>query len=81
MNESNDAKSLRGFAFLRVFANDDTIDPGELQMLERIALRDRVVDDGEREVLSRIFGRVDEEHVSPETWAEIQRFKSANGIP
>ena len=46
------------YSFLRVFANDGTIDAEELAMLEKLALEDGSVDPRERDVLSRIFARV-----------------------
>jgi hypothetical protein len=69
------------YAFLHVFANDDTIDAGELAMLERLALADGQVDDREREVLSRIFARANPEHMTAEVRESIQRFKARYAIP
>ena len=80
MTESN-AKRLMGYSFLVVFANNRTIDPGELAMLERLALEDREVDDHERHILSQIFGRVTAADTTPEVWADIQQFKTRHAIP
>ena len=73
--------AIMQYSFLRVFANDGTIDSEELAMLEKLALEDGTVDDRERVVLSRIFERVNENTVSPEVWQEIARFKVRYQIP
>ncbi len=73
--------AIMQYSFLRVFANDGTIDAGELAMLEKLALEDGVVDDRERAVLSRIFGRVSEDTVTPDVWNEVCRFKQRYDIP
>jgi hypothetical protein len=72
--------AIMQYSFLRVFANDGTIDAAELSMLEKLALEDGVVDDRERAVLSRVFARVGEQDVTPEVWKEIGRFKERHGI-
>ena len=72
--------AIMQYSFLRVFANDGTIDAEELAMLERLALRDGIVDDDERTVLRRIFSRVLPDTVSPSVWDEICRFKTEHGI-
>ena len=74
------ARQLAGYSFLVVFASDDTIDEGELAMLERIALKDNIVDEEEKRVLHNIFARVSKETVTDKVWEEIQRFKAEQGI-
>ena len=74
------ADSLRGYSFLKVFA-DGRLDAHELAMLERLALEDGVVDTAERQVLSRVFARVSATETPAEVWAEIQQFKQQYGIP
>lgn len=74
------ARRLTAYSFLAVFANDRTIDEGELRMLEKIALEDGVIDAEERRVLGYLFGRVSEETVSPGVWNEIQRLRDAYDI-
>lgn len=69
------------YSFLRVFANDGTVDGDELAMLEKLALEDGRVDDVERDVLARIFAHVTREQVSEDVWAEMVRFKAEHGIP
>jgi hypothetical protein len=73
--------AIMQYSFLRVFANDGTIDSDEMAMLERLALRDGTVDEHERAVLSRIFARVAPHTVSPGVWDEICRFKAEHSIP
>lgn len=73
---TSNANAIMQYSFLHVFANDDTIDAGELAMLERLALEDRVVEDQERDMLHRIFSRVTEQSVTEDVWAEICRFKA-----
>jgi hypothetical protein len=75
------ANAIMQYSFLRVFANDRTIDAEELAMLERLALSDARVDDDERAVLARIFSRVNEQTVSAEVWKEVCRFKQQHQIP
>ena len=69
------------YSFLRVFANNGTIDSEELVMLERLALEDGAVDDRERTVLSNIFARVTVESVPAEVWEGITQFKLRHDIP
>ena len=69
------------YSFLHVFANDDTIDAGELAMLEKLALADGQVDDRQREVLGRIFARANEQHMTPEVRESIRTFKTRYDIP
>ena len=80
MTRHSGVKDIVEYSFLHVFANDRTIDAGELAFLEKLALEDGVVDDEERRVLCNIFSRVSEDTVSPEVWQEICRFKRAYGI-
>ncbi len=82
MDPESDAKRLKGYSFLVVFSNDDTISQGELRMLERIALEDKEVDEDERRVLRKIFSRVSEDIVSAEVWEDINqrgRYPLKNG--
>ncbi|MDF2377947.1 MAG: hypothetical protein P1U81_17045 [Verrucomicrobiales bacterium] len=74
------ARRLTAYSFLAVFANDGTIDDGELKMLEKIALEDGQIDSEERRVLGYLFGRVSEETVSETVWNEIQRLREEYDI-
>jgi hypothetical protein len=73
--------AIMQYSFLRVFANDGTIDSEELAMLEKLALEDGRVDDRERDVLARVFARVSRDQVSEDVWREIERFKVEYRIP
>ena len=74
------ARRLTAYSFLAVFANDHTIDEGELAMLEKIALEDGQIDDEERRVLGYLFGRVSEDTVNEAVWKEIQRLRKERDI-
>lgn len=73
--------AIMQYSFLRVFANNGTIDAAELAMLERLATSDGVVDDRERAVLSSIFSRVNVASVPAEVWDGISQFKLRHAIP
>ena len=73
--------AIMQYSFLHVFANDGTIDAGELAMLRKLALTDAQVDDRERNVLSQVFARVTQDTVSAEVWNEICAFKTQHRIP
>ena len=73
--------AIMQYSFLRVFANNGTIDSEELVMLERLALEDGAVDDRERTVLANIFSRVSVDSVSAEVWEGIAQFKLRHDIP
>ena len=73
--------AIMQYSFLRIFANDGTIDAGELEMLQKLALEDGTVDDKERDVLSHIFARVSADTVAADVWQEICRFKEQHQIP
>lgn len=80
MDPNSGAKRLMGYAFLVVFANDDTISEGELRMLEKIALEDHVIDEDEKRILRKIFSRVTKDQLADAVWKEISRFREENGI-
>src|SRR3990167_1033479 len=44
---------------IKVFADDGTLDEGELNFLLGLALRDKIVDDDEKRVLKSIFDRAE----------------------
>ena len=80
MDEQSNAEAMRGYAFLVMFANDDTIDAAELAFLEHLALADRKLDEAERDVMRKIFARVDARDLTPEVRAEIARFRSKYAV-
>ena len=80
MAPESGAKRLLGYAYLVVFANDDTISEGELRMLEKIALEDHIIDEDEKRILKKIFSRVTKEQLTEAVWNEITKFREENGI-
>ncbi|MCP4353963.1 MAG: hypothetical protein GY795_51615 [Desulfobacterales bacterium] len=68
------------YSSIRVFADDGTIDMGELNFLLGIALRDGKIDDDERRVLRNIFSKVSENTVSPKVWERICETRSKYSI-
>ena len=75
MNSKSRAKEIRGYSFLVVFANDDTIDEGELKLMEKLALEDHVVDEDEKKVLKAIFDRADKNNITKAVENEIKSFR------
>jgi hypothetical protein len=71
---------LMQYSFLKVFADNRTIDADELRFLERLALRDHRVDDRERATLRAIFERVTTATVTPEVWLEMQTFRQRHAF-
>jgi hypothetical protein len=74
------AEEILGYSFLRVIAKNGVLDAGELEMIERLALRDGVIDSKERAVLSRIFDRIDPERMDEGVRDSIVRFRERHGI-
>lgn len=65
---------------IQCFADDGTLDLGELNFLLGLALRDDVVDDEEKRVLNNIFSKVTEEDVTPVVWQRMQQARAEYGI-
>ena len=78
---SRNWNAIMQYSFIRIFANDGTIDAVELAMLERLAMADGLVDDRERKVLTTIFSRVNPDVVSDEVRNGIEQFKARHRIP
>ena len=68
------------YASFAVFADDGTLDLGELDFILGLALRDGIITDGEKEVLRGVFNRVLEPDVSAEVWRRIQSVRQQHGI-
>ena len=60
------------YSSIRVFADDGTIDMGELNFLLGMALKDGKIDDDEKRVFRNIFKQVAKDDVEPKVWAKIQ---------
>ena len=80
-NISSNWNAIMQYSFIRIFANDGTIDADELAMLERLAMADGQVDDRERNVLTTIFSRINADTVSTDVLEGIQKFKALHQIP
>ncbi len=68
------------YSSIPVFADDGTIDMGELNFLLGLALRDNEIDDDERRVLAGIFGRVPADNVDPRVAKKIAAVRAKYGI-
>ncbi len=82
MTSEAEDKSQRELAYasFAVFADDGSLDLGELNFILGLALRDGVITDGEKEVLRGVFNRVLEPNVSAEVWQRIQAVRQQHGI-
>lgn len=78
---SSNWNAIMQYSFIRIFANDGTIDAAELAMLERLAMADGLVDDRERNVLASIFSRINPDNVSTGVREDIETFKALHRIP
>ena len=78
---SSNWNAIMQYSFIRIFANDGTIDAAELAMLERLAMADGLVDDRERNVLASIFSRINPDNVSTDVREDIETFKALHRIP
>jgi len=80
MNDTSKAKAIRNYAFLKIFADNHSLDAQELSFIERLALEDREVDAEERAALTAIFTKAELLGVSDDVRAEMDRFKKRHGI-
>lgn len=78
---SSNWNAIMQYSFIRIFANDGTIDADELAMLERLAMADGLVDDRERNVLASIFSRINPGNVAADVLEGIEKFKALHRIP
>ena len=78
-NGSNWAQIVQD-SFLKVFADDETIDAAEWAMLKKLAMEDGVVDETERLVLAKVFERVDPRSLDPKVREDIERFRAEHGF-
>lgn len=80
-NVSSNWNAIMQYSFIRIFANDGTIDADELAMLERLAMADGQVDERERNVLASIFSRINMDAVPADVVEGIEKFKALHKIP
>jgi hypothetical protein len=69
------------YSSIRVFADDGTLDLGELNFLLGLALRDGVIDEEEKRVLGNILRRVPRSEVGHRVWERIEEIRRLHGIP
>ncbi|MBL0030020.1 MAG: hypothetical protein IPO95_13500 [Rhodanobacteraceae bacterium] len=66
---------------IKVFADDGTIDEGELNFLLGLALRDKIVDEDEKRVLRSIFERAESsDSLLPKVRERITSVRQQHGI-
>ena len=66
---------------IKVFADDGTIDEGELNFLLGLALRDKIIDEDEKRVLRAIFDRAESSSSLPAKVRErINSVRKQHGI-
>lgn len=74
------AKDIMNYSFLVAFANDGTLDDGEIRFMKGLALKDGVIDEAEKSVFRKIFWRLTEDKVSAEAWIELTKFREEYDI-
>ena len=84
---SNESSSRSGsshlelaYSSIKIFANDGTVDLGELNFLLGLALRDDRIDDDERRVLRRIFEHAEKTQLSLAVRARIAEVRRKYSI-
>lgn len=80
MKDHSNADAIRGYSFLKIFADNDSLNADELAFIERLALEDRMVDEKEKAVLSAIFERAAQIGVTAAVANEIAAFKKRIGM-
>jgi len=68
------------YASFAVFADDGTIDAGELNFILGLALQDGKISEEERRILNNVFNRIHEEDVSSAVWERIQAVRMQHGL-
>lgn len=68
--------AMMQYGFLRIFANDGTLDARELAMLERLAMADGHIDAHERAVLEKVFARAEGTDLDDDVRAGIARLRA-----
>ncbi len=81
---SNDAPESSylelAYSSIRVFADDGTLDIGELNFLLGIALTDRQIDEDEKRVLGNIFNQAERTELSLAVRARIRELRRKYSI-
>ncbi len=68
------------YSSIRIFADDGTVDMGELSFLLGLALKDGQIDDDERRVLGNIFKQAEETKLSMAVRARIAEARRKHSI-
>jgi hypothetical protein len=68
------------YSSVSVFANDGTLDLGELNFLLGLALRDNHIDDDEKRVLAGVFARAEQGRLSAAVERRIGEVRARHGI-
>lgn len=68
------------YSFIRTFERDRAVSAEELSFIAELATRDVIVDEDERSVVSRILNRFRRDHIRPEEWSDLERFKRRVGV-
>ena len=74
------ASDIESFSNLVAFADADFLDQPEFQIIKNLALEDGIIDAREKAVLRKIFDRITKDNASPETRAELKRFRAKYNI-
>ena len=78
---STDRSSIElAYASLAIYADDGTVDEGDLTTLLQVATRDGKISDSEKEILRALFNRIQEEDVSGDVWDHIQQVRKQHAI-
>lgn len=70
-----------GYASIKVFGDDGTLDIQELNFLLGLALKDNKIDENEKQALKRIFDKVVKNDVTQKVWERIQSICEKYDIP
>ncbi len=68
------------YSSIPVFADDGTVDMGELNFLLGLALKDHQIDADEKRALASIFDRVPADNVDPRVAEKIAAVRAKYGI-
>lgn len=68
------------YSSIRIFANDGTVDMGELNFLLGLALRDGEIDEDERRTLGSVFEQAEETRLSVAVRARIREARRQHSI-
>ena len=80
MTEQDSRWIEMAYSAIGIYADDGTLDMGELNFLLGLALKDGTVDDDERRVLGTIFKQITRSDVSLRVWNRIQEIKRQHNV-